>query len=117
MLPIDWKAWWVTEGEFNFCPHMYGGEAGHQLCACWTHFTTCLERAQGPASHLGSDSRKEWRLYSENAGYPQGMAQLAALLFDVYTCGVQFQRRVLNTVNFGRTNNTESYFHLYRLCA
>ena len=60
-----------------------------------------------------ADVLKSWdHLYTNSAAQPLGVSALAQLNLVMYTLEARFQRRVLGSINFGRTNDMESFFHL-----
>ena len=107
----EWKAWWVTKGMLQFRKHCDGKD--HSDCNRFLFYSGCQRRASGPASAAGDDVLKSWdHLYTNSAAQPLGVSALAQLNLVMYTLEARFQRRVLGSINFGRTNDMESFFHL-----
>jgi hypothetical protein len=105
----EWKSWWVTLGMLQFRKHCDGKD--HSKCNRWLFYSTC--GAKTAASREEDDVIKSWHVkYTLSTAQPLGISLLAQLVLTMYTLEAKFQRRVMQTIQFGRTNELESFFHL-----
>jgi hypothetical protein len=105
----EWKSWWATLGMLQFRKHCDG--ADHSDCNRFIFYSRC--GCARPRSADDDEASKSWHVnYTQSPAQPRGISELAQLIMTMYTLEPKFQRRVMQTIQFGRTNNLESFFHL-----
>ena len=107
----EWKSWWVTMGMLQFRKHCDGKD--HCDCNRFLFYSRCEHLSKRPESGKDEELTKSWHeRYTLSPGQPEGISSLAQLVLTMYTLEPKFQRRIMETIQFGRTNNLESFFHL-----